>query len=34
MDFKPLTYNQRDTLLNPHFYAVADAQFGWRELLK
>ncbi|MGD9842526.1 MAG: 3'(2'),5'-bisphosphate nucleotidase CysQ [Steroidobacteraceae bacterium] len=30
---KPLTYNQRDTLLNPHFMAIGDPQFAWQQLL-
>lgn len=29
----PLSYNQRDTLLNPHFLALADASFDWAGLL-
>jgi 3'(2'), 5'-bisphosphate nucleotidase len=28
----PLTYNARDTLLNPHFLAFGDASRGWHEL--
>lgn len=34
MDGRPLRYNRRDTLLSPHFYAIADAGHPlWRELL-
>lgn len=33
MDFAPLKYNQKDSLLNPFFYAVGDQQFGWKEVL-
>lgn len=29
----PLRYNQRETLLNPHFMAVGDPQFAWRHLV-
>jgi 3'(2'), 5'-bisphosphate nucleotidase len=29
----PLRYNQRDTLLNPHFMALGDAAFDWQHLL-
>jgi len=31
--FRPLTYNQRDEILNPHFYAFADPSYGWKALL-
>jgi len=31
--FKPLRYNQRDTLLNPHFIALGDPAFAWGDLL-
>jgi len=27
--FRPLRYNQRDSLLNPHFIALADPSFDW-----
>ncbi len=30
---KPLTYNQRDTLINPHFLAVSDAEAPWLKKL-
>lgn len=29
LDGKPLRYNQRDTLLNPHFLAMGDCHFNW-----
>ena len=29
-DFLPLRYNQKAELLNPHFMAMADASFDWR----
>jgi 3'(2'), 5'-bisphosphate nucleotidase len=32
-DFAPLKYNQKDSLLNPFFYAVGDQQFGWKSAL-
>jgi 3'(2'), 5'-bisphosphate nucleotidase len=32
-DLQPLTYNTRDTLLNPFFYALGDATFDWQLLL-
>ena len=28
--FAPLTYNQRETLINPHFVMVADKSRDWR----
>jgi 3'(2'), 5'-bisphosphate nucleotidase len=31
---QPLRYNQRDTLLNPHFMAMGDPRFAWRPLLE
>lgn len=31
--FKPLRCNTRDSLLNPFFFAMADATFDWRALL-
>lgn len=30
--FRPLTYNQRETLVNPHFVAVADKQLPWQQI--
>ena len=33
-DFLPLRYNQKAELLNPHFMAMADASFDWREILR
>lgn len=30
---EPLSYNRRDTLLNPHFVAIGDAHFAWRHLM-
>lgn len=30
---QPLSYNQRDTLLNPEFMAVGDPAFAWQPLL-
>jgi len=32
-DFRPLTYNQKSELLNPHFIAVADMAYPWQQLL-
>ena len=32
LDGAPLSYNARDTLLNPHFLAFGDASRGWYEL--
>lgn len=31
--FKPLRYNQKAELLNPHFLAIADPAFDWQRLL-
>lgn len=31
-EFAALVYNQRDTILNPHFFAVGDVDFDWRTL--
>ena len=33
MDGKPLPYNSKDSLLNPHFIAYADASRDWRSYL-
>jgi 3'(2'), 5'-bisphosphate nucleotidase len=30
---QPLTCNQSESLLNPHFLALSDAQFNWAKLL-
>jgi len=32
LDGRPLRYNERDTLLNPHFMAYGDARRDWRRL--
>jgi 3'(2'), 5'-bisphosphate nucleotidase len=32
LDGRPLRYNERDTLLNPHFIAVGDTSRDWRRL--
>jgi 3'(2'), 5'-bisphosphate nucleotidase len=32
LDGAPLRYNERDTLLNPHFIACGDTSRNWREL--
>lgn len=32
--FQPLRYNQKAALLNPHFIALADIEFGWQQLLR
>jgi len=31
--FKTLTYNQKESILNPHFIAIADPKFDWSSLL-
>jgi 3'(2'), 5'-bisphosphate nucleotidase len=33
-DCLPLTYNSKDSLLNPHFIAVGDPHFPWSEVVK
>lgn len=33
LDFKPLRYNQRASLINPPFYALANRQWDWQSLL-
>jgi 3'(2'), 5'-bisphosphate nucleotidase len=33
VDGKPLDYNKQDSVLNPEFFAVADAAYSWREKL-
>lgn len=30
---QPLTYNQRDTFVNPHFIMVGDRQWDWQQIL-
>ncbi|OBW92791.1 3'-5'-bisphosphate nucleotidase [Gallibacterium genomosp. 3] len=30
---QPLTYNQRDTFVNPHFIVVGDRHWDWRQIL-
>ena len=30
LNFKPLRYNTKDSLLNPSFVAVADLNFDWK----
>lgn len=32
--FKPLQYNQRESLTNPHFIMVGDGKFNWQEVFK
>jgi len=34
MDFKPLQYNRRASIINPHFYALGGARKSWAEILK
>lgn len=29
IDFRPLRYNSKPSLLNPHFYVIADRNYGW-----
>ena len=31
--FKPLRYNQKQNLLNPHFFAIADPSYPWQALI-
>jgi 3'(2'), 5'-bisphosphate nucleotidase len=33
LDGRPLSYNTKDSLLNPHFLALGDAALPWREWL-
>jgi len=33
MDFKPIRYNSKDSLLNPEFLAIADRSFNWKQYL-
>jgi len=32
-EFNPLRYNTKDSILNPHFYVLADPDFNWRDAL-
>lgn len=32
LHFQPLTYNQRDSFINPHFVMVADNQADWQQV--
>ena len=34
LDFKPIRYNTKDSLLNPDFLAIADRSFGWQKFLR
>lgn len=31
--FKPLRYNTKENILNPHFYVIADPDYGWQAVL-
>lgn len=33
MDFKPIRYNTKDSLLNPEFLVIADRSFNWKRYL-
>ncbi|MFT5421882.1 MAG: 3'(2'), 5'-bisphosphate nucleotidase, partial [Candidatus Endobugula sp.] len=33
MNFLPLKYNTKASLLNPHFYVIADTDYPWQSLL-
>ena len=33
-DFKPLLYNQTESLLNPNFYVLGDPNYDWAALLE
>jgi 3'(2'), 5'-bisphosphate nucleotidase len=33
MRFKPLTYNTKDSILNPHFLVIGDPKFNWAPYL-
>jgi len=33
-DFEPLTYNRKESVLNPEFYALGDPAIDWENLLK
>lgn len=32
-DFRPLRYNTKENILNPHFYVLADPEFDWESAL-
>ena len=34
LDFTPLRYNQKDSLLNPEFIALGDRAYAWQALLR
>jgi 3'(2'), 5'-bisphosphate nucleotidase len=34
LQFKPLEYNTRDSILNPHFLVIGDTGFDWSPYLK
>lgn len=34
IDFQPLTYNQRETLINPHFVMVGDKMLDWQRIFQ
>ena len=34
LQFQPLSYNQRETFVNPHFIMVADKQKDWRSIFQ
>jgi 3'(2'), 5'-bisphosphate nucleotidase len=33
LDFSPMTYNQKECLLNPYFLVLGDPEINWREVL-
>lgn len=33
MDFKPIRYNTKDSLLNPEFLVIADQSFNWKKYI-
>lgn len=33
LEFYPLTYNQKKSILNPHFYVIGDPNFDWKAVL-
>jgi 3'(2'), 5'-bisphosphate nucleotidase len=33
VNFRPVTYNAKDDILNPYFLVIGDASYGWRDLL-
>ena len=32
-EFRPLRYNQKDSILNPFFIGIADTAYDWKEVL-